>query len=78
MSRALGRLRAVTGDQLLVRAGRGLVLTPRAIEMREKVHDLVEKAHILLRPADRLELATLERTFILRTSDASPRRSDPS
>ncbi len=69
MSRALARLRAITGDQLLVRAGRGLVPTPRAIEMREKVHDLVEKAHILLRPADRLELATLERTFILRTSD---------
>jgi DNA-binding transcriptional LysR family regulator len=69
ISRALARLRAITGDQLLVRAGRGLVPTPRAIEMREKVHDLVEEAHFLLRPADRLELATLQRTFILRTSD---------
>lgn len=69
MSRALARLRAVTGDQLLVRAGRGLVPTPRAIEMKRKVHDLVEDAHILLRPADRLELATLHRTFVLRTSD---------
>ena len=69
MSRALARLRLVTGDQLLVRAGRGLVPTPRAIEMKQKVHDLVEDALILLRPADRLELATLVRSFTLRTSD---------
>lgn len=69
MSRALARLRMVTGDQLLVRAGRGLVPTPRAIEMKQKVHDLVEDALILLRPADRLELATLVRSFTLRTSD---------
>lgn len=69
MSRALARLRVVTGDQLLVRAGRGLVPTPRAMAMRQKVRELVEEAHVLLRPADRLELATLERTFTLRTSD---------
>lgn len=69
MSRALARLRAVTGDQLLVRAGRSLVPTPRAMEMRQSVRDLVEEAHSLLRPAERLELATLQRTFVLRTSD---------
>lgn len=69
MSRALARLREVTGDQLLVRAGRGLVPTPRAMEMRQKVRELVEEAHVLLRPSDRLELATLQRTFTLRASD---------
>lgn len=69
MSRALTRLRTATGDPLLVRAGRGLVPTPRATEMKAKVHELVEEAFILLRPADRLELATLERSFTLRTSD---------
>lgn len=69
MSRALARLRAVTGDPLLVRAGRGLVPTPRATEMKQEVHALVEAAHILLRPADQLELATLQRSFTLRTSD---------
>ena len=37
MSRALARLRETTGDPLLVRAGRGLVPTPRAIELRERV-----------------------------------------
>lgn len=69
MSRALARLRDVTGDPLLVRAGRGLVPTPRAIEMKAKVHELVEDALVLLRPADRLDLARLERVFVLRTSD---------
>ena len=33
MSRQLARLRETTGDPLLVRAGRGLVPTPRAIEL---------------------------------------------
>jgi DNA-binding transcriptional LysR family regulator len=69
MSRALSRLRSVTGDELLVRAGRGLVPTPRAAEMRDKVRLLVEDAHALLRPADRVDLLTLKRTFTLRTSD---------
>jgi len=69
MSRALARLRAVTGDQLLVRAGRSLVPTPRAEEMRENVRLLVEDARALLRPAEDIDLLTLKRTFTLRTSD---------
>jgi len=69
MSRALARLRTVTGDELLVRAGRGLVPTRRATQMQATVRALVEEAQILLRPADRLDLATLDRTFTLRTSD---------
>lgn len=69
MSRALARLRAETGDQLLVRAGRGLVPTPRAAEMRERVRLLVEDAHALLRPTGRLDLLSLKRVFTLRTSD---------
>lgn len=69
MSRALARVRAVTGDQLLVRAGRGLVPTPRADAMRGAVRALVEEAEALLRPVDGLDLSTLERSFTLRTSD---------
>ena len=69
MSRALARLRSVTGDQLLVRAGRGLVPTPRAAEMRDKVRLLVEDAHALLRPAGNVDLLALRRTFTLRASD---------
>ncbi|MGY2200474.1 LysR family transcriptional regulator [Pseudomonas gingeri] len=69
MSRALARLRETTGDPLLVRAGRGLVPTPRALELRERVGRLVEEAQALLRPAEQLDLGQLVRTFTLRTSE---------
>jgi DNA-binding transcriptional LysR family regulator len=69
MSRALARLREATGDPLLVRAGRGLVPTPRAVELRERVRQLVQDAEAVLRPAEELDLAKLARTFTLRTSE---------
>ena len=69
MSRALARLRETTGDPLLVRAGRALVPTPRAVELRERVGRLVRDAEAVLRPAERLDLGQLVRTFTLRTSD---------
>ncbi len=69
MSRALARLREVTGDPLLVRAGRGLVRTPRAVELRAQVGALVDGANAVLRPAAKLDLARLERRFTLRSSE---------
>jgi DNA-binding transcriptional LysR family regulator len=69
MSRALARLRETTGDPLLVRAGRGLVPTPRALELRERVAQLVVDAEAVLRPAEKVSLAHLVRTFTLRTSE---------
>jgi DNA-binding transcriptional LysR family regulator len=69
MSRALARLRKTTGDPLLVRSGSGLVATPRALELRERVSRLVQDGSEVLRPADRLDLEQLVRTFTLRTSD---------
>ena len=69
MSRALARLRETTGDPLLVRAGRGLVPTPRAIELREQVGQLVQGGEAVLRPAEKLDLKRLVRTFTLRTSE---------
>jgi DNA-binding transcriptional LysR family regulator len=69
MSRALARLREATGDPLLVRAGRGLVPSPRALELRERVGQLVDEAEAVLRPAHALDLAQLDRAFTLRTSE---------
>lgn len=69
MSRALARLRETTGDPLLVRAGRGLVPTPRALELRERVGQLVQDGQAVLRPAVKLNLKGLVRTFTLRTSE---------
>jgi DNA-binding transcriptional LysR family regulator len=69
MSRALARLRETTGDPLLVRAGRGLVPTPRARELRERVSQLVQESEAVLRPAKAPNLKRLVRTFTLRTSE---------
>jgi DNA-binding transcriptional LysR family regulator len=69
MSRALSRLRETTGDPLLVRAGRGLVATPRALELRARVGQLVHDAEAILRPAETLDLRQLVRTFTLRTRE---------
>ncbi|MCF5230372.1 MULTISPECIES: LysR family transcriptional regulator [Pseudomonas] len=69
MSRALARLRETTGDPLLVRAGRGLVPTPRAVELREHVSRLVQEAQAVLRPAQTLDMGQVVRTFTLRSSE---------
>jgi DNA-binding transcriptional LysR family regulator len=69
MSRALARLRETTGDPLLVRAGRGLVPTPRALELCGRVGQLVQDAEAVLRPAQTFDLKRLVRTFTLRTSE---------
>lgn len=69
MSRALARLRETTGDPLLVRAGRGLVPTPRAVELRERVAPLVHEARAVLRPTEVLDPTHLVRTFTLRSSE---------
>ena len=69
MSRALARLRETTGDPLLVRAGRGLVPTPRALELRARVGQLVQDAEAVLRPVAMLDLQQLVRTFTLRNRD---------
>jgi len=69
MSRALARLRETTGDPLLVRAGRGLVATPRALELRDRVGQVVQDAQGILRPQEKLDLKRVVRTFTLRTSE---------
>lgn len=69
MSRALARLRDAMGDPLLVRAGRGLVPTPRALAIRDQVRRLVDEGEAVLRPVGQLDLAQLMRTFTMRTSD---------
>ena len=69
MSRALARLRETTGDPLLVRAGRGLVATPRALELRDQVSRLVQEANAVLRPVQSLNMNQVTRTFTLRTSE---------
>jgi DNA-binding transcriptional LysR family regulator len=70
MSRTLARLRSATGDPLLVRAGRGLVPTHRAAELRDRVHQLTRDVRTVLTPdASHLDVASLERTFTIRANE---------
>ncbi|TDV11635.1 LysR family transcriptional regulator [Paraburkholderia caballeronis] len=70
MSRTLTRLRTATGDPLLVRAGRRMVLTPYAQEIRARTTNAVQEARAVLSPsAAALDLSTLRRTFTIRAND---------
>jgi DNA-binding transcriptional LysR family regulator len=70
MSRTLARLREATGDPLLVRAGRDMVLTPYAEEIRERTRHALDEARAVLRPSNaRPDLSTLRRTFTIRAND---------
>jgi DNA-binding transcriptional LysR family regulator len=70
MSRTLDRLRVTTGDPLLVRAGRGLVLTARAEALRDRVRQATREALSVLGPdADAFDPGALDRTFTIRAND---------
>jgi len=78
MSRTLGRIRRITGDQILVRTGRTMVPTPHALAIRGEVHDLVQRARGVLEPERDLDLATLDRVFSVRGHDAVTTAIGPS
>jgi len=69
MSRALARLRRTFDDPLLVRAGRDLVPTPRALELRSEVHAVAERARALFAPSNAADPRTAVRMFDLQVSD---------
>jgi DNA-binding transcriptional LysR family regulator len=70
MSRTLTRLREATGDPLLVRAGRRMVLTPHAEALRQRTQNAVHEARAVLRPSTtEADFSTLQRTFTIRAND---------
>ncbi|MGY0235761.1 LysR family transcriptional regulator [Longispora urticae] len=70
MSRTLGRIRRALGDPVLVRAGRTMVPTPRAVALRAEVRALVRRAQAVLAPEGEPDLSTLDRTFTVQANDA--------
>lgn len=70
MSHTLSRLRQALGDPLFVRAGNRLVPTPRALSLGERVSRAATEIRALLQPELPLDIRTLERTFVIRASDA--------
>ncbi len=69
-SHALARLRDLLGDELLVRAGRGLVLTPRGAALAPLVAQAVRSLQQLILPAEDFRPHELQRTFHLLYSDS--------
>lgn len=69
MSHALARARDRIGDPLLVRSGRGMLLTPRALELKPLVHRVVADAQRVLEPARPFVARDVEQTFVVRASD---------
>ncbi|KAF1053792.1 MAG: PCP degradation transcriptional activation protein [Stenotrophomonas maltophilia] len=69
MSRTLSRIREAVGDPIMVRAGRNLVPTPRALQLREQVQDLVEQATLLFNGRENLDMSKVERCFVLRSNN---------
>ncbi len=69
MSRTLSRIRHLLGDPVLVRAGRGLVPTPRAEALRERLRSLVEDAEAIIQAESGFDPARLERCFTIRSND---------
>lgn len=69
MSHALARIRERLGDPLLVRSGRGMLLTPRALSLKPRVHAVVVAAREALTPEAPFVARELSRTFVVRASD---------
>ncbi|MFJ1751647.1 LysR family transcriptional regulator [Kitasatospora sp. NPDC088134] len=69
VSRSLARLRRAVGDPLLVRAGQGLVPTPRAVELRGEIAGLIRSCDGVLRPGAGFEAVHLHRTFTVQATE---------
>ena len=70
MSRVLGQIRELFNDQILIRAGRKLVPTPKAEAIRQQVREIVEKGSALLASDMTVDLSRLDRVFTLRITDS--------
>ncbi|NUP10152.1 MAG: LysR family transcriptional regulator [Polyangiaceae bacterium] len=69
MSRALSRVRAALGDPVLVRAGRKMVPSRRALAMRDRVRAAVAEAEVLLSETP-LSARDARRVLVIRANDS--------
>jgi DNA-binding transcriptional LysR family regulator len=69
MSHALARIRERLGDPILVRSGRGMLLTPRAEALKPRVHSVVAEARQTLAPERPFVARELDRTFVVHATD---------
>lgn len=69
VSRVLARARSEFNDALLVRAGRDLVMTPRAQRLRQPLREALLALDAVVRDAPVFDPSAAERTFVLSTAD---------
>lgn len=69
MSAALGRLRRLLGDPLLVRVGRGLVLTPYAEGLRDAVGAVLQDVELVLSTRPTFDPVAESREFSVAATD---------
>lgn len=69
MSHALARARERLGDPILVRSGRGMLLTPRARALKPQVHAVVNDARRTFEPERPFVASELSRTFVVHATD---------
>lgn len=69
MSGMLQRLRFQFGDQLLIRHGRNMELTPFAESLQEHVHDAIRSVDALIRAEPQFDPHTTTRNFRIMASD---------
>ena len=70
MSRTLLRARKLMGDPILVRAGRRLVPTPKALEMKGRIQALADEARAIVQSRQSISLAEMERTLTIRADES--------
>jgi len=70
MSRTLLRARKMMGDPILVRAGKRLVPTPKALELKGRIQSLADEARSIVQSRQSVSVAEMERTFTIRTDES--------
>lgn len=69
VSHTLGRLRDLFRDPLFVPMGRGVVPTPRALELAEPLQRTLDAMEVLVQPAQEFDPASFDGTFKIATTD---------
>jgi DNA-binding transcriptional LysR family regulator len=69
LSAQLNRLRDVFGDPLLVPAQRGMIPTQRALDLREPLHNALERLRAVVAEQTQFDPATAEATISIAASD---------
>lgn len=70
MSRTLLRARKMLGDPILVRAGKRLVPTPKALELKGRIQTLADEARAIVNAGSATALVDTERIFTIRADES--------